>query len=79
MKNAGFIPWIDSEDLLPGQYWKFTIGEAIKNSKYFLALLSKDSVTKEGYVQKELKIALEILDELPETKIFIIPARIDPN
>jgi hypothetical protein len=38
----------------------------------FLALLSQNSVTKRGYVQKELSEALDILDEFPSSEIFII-------
>jgi hypothetical protein len=32
---------------------------------------------KRGYVQKELKEALEILDEFPESGVFIIPVRLE--
>jgi len=42
-----------------------------------LLLISKYSVSKQGYVQKEQKIALEILDEFPSDEIFVIPVRLD--
>ncbi len=35
------------------------------------------SISKRGFVQKELKIAMDILDEFPENEIFIIPVRIE--
>ena len=73
----GFSPWIDCEKILPGQDWRQTINRAIKDSTYFFALLSSNSVSKNGYVQKELKIAFEILENQPKNKIFIIPARLD--
>ena len=50
---------------------------------YFLctSIISKphwsNSVDKLGYGQKELKEALEILDKYPESKVFIIPVRLD--
>jgi hypothetical protein len=54
-----------------------TIKDAIRNSRYVIALLSSNSVEKRGYVQRELKEALEVLDEFPESKIFVIPVRIN--
>jgi hypothetical protein len=78
LKHAGAQPWLDAEDLLTGQQWKSEIRKAIKNSDYFVALLSSRAVTKRGFVQSELKHALEILEDLPESEIFVIPARLDP-
>ncbi len=69
--------WMDCEDLLPGQKWKNAISKAIQESAFFLILLSNNSLSKKGFIQKELKIALELLDEFPDNEIFIIPARIE--
>ena len=77
LKKNGVDPWLDDENLLPGQHWELEIGKAIKNCDYFLALLSSQSVSKQGYVQKELKTALDILGECPKSRIFLIPARLD--
>jgi tetratricopeptide (TPR) repeat protein len=77
LKVAGLDPWLDTQSLLGGQNWKIAIKEAIKNSRYFIPLLSSNSVEKVGYVQKELKEALEVLDEFPKSKIFVIPVRIN--
>ena len=77
LKNAGLNPWLDKEDLLPGQSWNLEIKKAIKKSKYFVALFSLTSVQKRGYVQKEFKLALDLFDEFPEGEIFAIPARLD--
>ena len=77
IKNVGLNPWLDKEDLLPGQSWDLEIRKAIKKSKYFIALFSSTSVQKRGYIQKEFKRALDILDEFPEGEIFAIPARLD--
>ncbi|MHC1632150.1 MAG: TIR domain-containing protein [Methanotrichaceae archaeon] len=74
---AGADVWFDKKSILPGQRWEVAIKKAIKNSRYFLALLSSNSVNKKGYVQKELAQAFEILDEFPESEIYIIPVRID--
>ncbi len=77
LKEAGLEPWMDEEDLLPGQHWEMTVTDAIKDSSYFLALLSESSVSKRGFVQQELKIALKLLDRSNPKDIFIIPLRLD--
>ncbi len=79
LKQAGVSPWMDKEDLLPGQNWRMLIPKAIQESKYFLAVLSSHSLTKKGFVQRELKMALDILEEFPAAAedIFIIPIRIE--
>jgi len=77
LRKEGINPWMDSEDLLPGQKWKNEIINEIKESDYFLLLLSKNSISKDGYIQKEQKTALELADEHPDDKIYIIPIRIE--
>lgn len=77
LEEAGVIPWMDDENLLPGQNWKMGISEAISESDYFIALLSNNSITKKGYVQKELLKALDVLDGYPPDQIYMIPVRID--
>lgn len=77
LRRNGFRPWLDKTSLLPGQRWKVEIRKAIRRSDYVVALLSSNSVSKRGYVQRELKEALEILDEHPEGQIFLIPARLE--
>lgn len=77
LADAGADTWLDSEDLLGGSNWRLAIGEAIRECSHFVALLSSKSVSKRGYVQKELKTALDVLDEFPEGDVFIIPVRLD--
>lgn len=77
LREAGLSPWLDDEDILPGQDWDREIRNAIRKSDYFLACLSKNSVDKRGYFQKEIRMALDILDEMPEGQVYLIPARLD--
>jgi hypothetical protein len=77
LKLLGANVWLDQESLLPGQKWKIAIKQQIRSCRYFLAVLSQNSVNKKGYVQKELAEALDILDEFPESDIFIIPIRLN--
>lgn len=75
--EAGLRPWMDQIDLLPGQRWKEAISEAIETSRFFVALLSSQSVDRRGYVHREIVDALEVLDTYPEHDIYLIPARLD--
>ncbi len=77
LNQNGIDSWLDEEKILPGQSWKSEISKAINNSDIIVVCLSKKSVTKEGFVQKEIKFALDKADEKPEDTIFIIPARLD--
>ncbi len=77
LKKAGYDPWLDSKNLLPGRSWRTEIRREIEKSDYFIVLLSKHSVNRKGYARKEVKAALDVLDEYPQGKIFIIPARLD--
>ena len=77
LKNLGLKPWLDKEDILIGQNWKFAINQAIQKSDYFLALISRNSLSKKGYVHKEMKIAFEVLDNYPTSQIFLLPVLLE--
>ena len=77
LRAEGFSPWIDTRDIQAGSKWSTVIGNAIRNADYVLAFISKNSVSKRGFVQRELQIALSILTEFPEDTIFLIPIRLD--
>ena len=53
------------------------IEKAVETADAVIVCLSKNSVTKDGYVQRELKYILDIALEKPEGTIFIIPSRLD--
>jgi len=75
LKKSGLDPWLDREDLLPGQQWRPAIRAAIKNASHFIALLSS-STEGRGFQNAELYEALDIVREFPPSEIFLIPARI---
>ncbi|MEN6427362.1 MAG: toll/interleukin-1 receptor domain-containing protein, partial [Phycisphaerales bacterium] len=77
LTEAGLEPWFDEESLLPGQKWRPAIQAAIREARYFVALLSSNSISKKGFVQKEISEALDVLDEYPESDIYLIPVRLD--
>lgn len=73
----GVDAWLDQEKLLPGQDWRVEIPRAVREADVVVVCLSNKSITKEGYVQKEIKFALDSADEKPEGTIFLIPARLE--
>jgi formylglycine-generating enzyme required for sulfatase activity len=77
LKQAGYKPWLDKKDLIPGQIWRDEIPKAIKASQIFLACLSGKSANKQGYIQRELRIALNTLGEMLPGTIFFIPMRLE--
>jgi formylglycine-generating enzyme required for sulfatase activity len=70
-------PWLDEENLLPGQDFDFEIVKAARDADAIIICLSKISVAKEGYVNKEIRRALDVADEKPEGAIYVIPLRLD--
>lgn len=78
LRAEGWIePWLDEENLLPGQDWNLMIEKAIRGAHVILVCLSKNSINKEGYIQRELRLALDHAFSLPEGASFIIPIRLD--
>ncbi len=70
-------PWLDEEKLLPGQEWNQEISKAVRTSDVVIVCLSRGSIGKAGYVQKEIKYALDVADEQPEGTIFLIPLKLE--
>lgn len=77
MVKDGVQVWLDEEKLLPGQDWEYEIRKAIRSSHAVVVCLSRHFNRQRGYRQKELRIALEEANLLPEGEIFIIPARLE--
>jgi hypothetical protein len=74
---AGYQPWLDREHLLPGQKWEPVIKQALERSDFALVCLSATSINKRGFLQKEIKQALEHAEEKLEDDVWLIPARLD--
>ena len=72
----GVATWLARRDLLPGQKWELEIRKALRGSRCCLAFLSSHSARR-GYVHTELRMALNVLSQIPDGDVFIIPIRID--
>jgi hypothetical protein len=77
LKAEGFELWFDETDILPGQIRDQEIRRALKNSDFILIFFSQYSVAQRGYLQREMKLALDAWQEMPEGYIHTIPIRLD--
>ncbi len=77
LKKRRIKPWFDEVDLLGGQDWQVEIPKALLTSDAIIICLTRNSVDKEGYIQKEIKYALDKALEIPEGGVFLIPVRFE--
>jgi hypothetical protein len=75
--ERGHNPWMDKKNLLPRQDWENEIEQAIRASDFFIACISSASVGKRGFVQKEVRFAMEVLGEMPPGQIYLIPVLLE--
>jgi hypothetical protein len=77
LRADGVIPWLDEEDLLPGEKWEKEIPKAVRSCDVVIVCVSQSSINKKGYLQKEIRYALDAADEQPEGMIFLIPLKLE--
>ncbi len=70
-------PWLDEENLLPGQEWRREIPKVVRKAHIVLVCLSRKSITRAGYVQTEIRTALDAAAALPPGSLYIVPARLE--
>ncbi|MEJ7746424.1 MAG: TIR domain-containing protein [Luteimonas sp.] len=73
LSHGGYDPWMDCRKILPGQNWEAEIDHALTSANVVLAFLSKSSVSKRGFVQREVNFALDRLKYKLPTDIYLIP------
>ena len=76
LTERGFIPWMDVYSATKGR-WEPQGQKAIGESDFFIACFSSGSLRKKQSVfRKELKLALEIQENLFVGEVFIIPLKL---
>ena len=65
LETRGFAPWLDRRKLLPGQNWPRAIEDAIETSDFFVACFSRNSVSKKGGFQAEIRYAMDCAKRVP--------------
>jgi hypothetical protein len=84
LKKAELDPWMDDpprpyqmDGLQPGLNWDDEIRKKIREARITLAFFSKRSVEKDGYVQKEYRLALDRNAQQPPQQQSLIPVLLD--
>jgi hypothetical protein len=79
LKERGFYPWLDEEEITPGQKWSTTTSKALSESALALIIVSRNTRFESSWVAKELKVAMQMLSSKDETVSPIIPIRLDDS
>ena len=69
--------WMDKFELKGGQNWELEIDKAIQGADIVLIFVSRASIDHRGYLQKEIRRALEVSKTKLVDDIFIIPVMLD--
>lgn len=84
LKKRGLDPWMDKppnpyqgEGILPGENWRDRLEREIRRADRVILLLSQTSIAKVGYVQREFRSALDIMNSMPPNARFVVPLLID--
>jgi hypothetical protein len=75
--SDGLDPWLDKEKLVAGQNWDFEIKRALTRAVIIVVFLSENSVSRRGYVQREIRIALDQAQTKLQEDIYVIPVLLD--
>ncbi|MDW5313772.1 TIR domain-containing protein [Rhizobium sp. PL01] len=71
--------WMDKRRLKPGQNWDFEIRRALDRSVIIVVFVSHNSVKKTGYVQREIRLALDKAEEKLIDDIYLIPVLLNDD
>jgi hypothetical protein len=77
LRARGYHPWLDVDNITPGEVWKKAILGALEESAVALVLVSDHLINKTGFVHVELRTALRVLQEAHRNVSPLIPVRLD--
>lgn len=78
LRKRGFNPWLDVDEIAPGQVWRKAVMNALEESVAALVLVTKH-LAKKGFVQEELKAALAVLEGEREDLSPVVPVQLDDS
>ncbi len=78
LQAAGFRPWMAGQDILPGETVRTATERALRQADFVLVCLSPDSVDRRGALQREMRQALDLREEMLPGDIYVIPLRLRP-
>ena len=75
LSKKGITLWYDQKHFRQDQSVDAQVLNAIKESYFLLLLLTHTAVSKQGYIRKEVRLALDMQESFQEGRSFIIPVR----
>lgn len=79
LETRGLNVWMDHKRIKAGQAWDFEIKRNLDKASVIVVFVSSNSIDRRGYVQREIRIALDKLKEKLLSDIYIIPVLLDRN
>lgn len=74
LTSSGVKVWLDRSDIKPGEHWREAIRKAIRSGDYFIACFSSEyQARRKSYMNEELKLAIEELQQSPTDRTWFIP------
>ncbi len=79
LRAAGIGAWLDKDSLSGGEEWNDKVENLLRKEVQYVAVLQSAAMLQknEGYVYKEIKLALERQEYFKEGLVFLIPVTID--
>ena len=77
LTQLGLDVWFDRSSLSAGDEWKTIIEGAIRRSDLVIVLLSSQSISRRGYFNSEMRLALRVLETIPFGQRYVLPCRLD--
>ncbi|WP_374494883.1 toll/interleukin-1 receptor domain-containing protein [Zoogloea sp.] len=77
LREFDIDPWYDKEKLTVGDRWEREIEIAIEATDFFAICLSRRSVQKRGFIQREIKLAIKEYQRRPLQLAYLLPVRLE--
>jgi hypothetical protein len=77
LKARDVDSWFIEENLLAGQQWEHEIRKAVRATDVVIVCLSRRSINQTGFIQKEIKFALDVANEQSVSTIFLILLKLE--
>jgi CheY-like chemotaxis protein len=77
LRRIGVRTWFDKDQLDVGEDWAAAIRRAIHGADFVVICLSKRSLNKCGFVQRETRVAMDACLQMPAGRLFLMPVRLE--
>lgn len=75
--DEGLDPWFDKKKLVVGVRWREEIFRAIEQTDFFAVCISSGSLKKRGFIQNELRTAVQEYQRRPQDIAYLLPLRFE--